>query len=102
MSDYWLDDGGPAPAARPGQYPVYVGTASALVGTTVTVPDPHAGLVYRGRLAAYDYDTGIAVLFVTAERLLGDDEWFFPARPRRTTVRCALATMRPYTEGDTL
>ncbi len=95
MADYWLDEREPS-----GWTPVVL--ASALIGVLVTVPDQDAGLVYRGRLTGYDYDTRTAALTVTAERLLGDDEWICPPTPRRTTVRCAVAALRPYTEGDTL
>lgn len=94
VSDYWLD-GTAAPAGR-----AYL--ASELLGCTVTVADHGAGVVYRGRLARYDYDARTALLYVSAERLLGDPEWFYPPKPRPTVVRCALAAMRPHTEGETL
>ncbi len=91
--DYWLDERGPGNWS-----PVVL--ASALVGVLVTVPDQDAGLIYRGRLTGYDYDTRTAELTTTAAQLLGDDEWF-PHPPRRTSVRCTVAALRPYNEGDT-
>jgi hypothetical protein len=97
MADYWLDLGGPAPAGPP--LPLL---ASQLLGCTVTVRDGEAGLVYRGRLASYDYDTRLALVWVSAERLLGDPEWLYPEFPRRQYVRCSLGHLRPHTEGDTL
>lgn len=96
--DYWLDLGRDATA--PQGEPLLL--ASELVGATVTVTDGAAGIVYCGRLASYDYDTRIALIWASAERLLGDPEWLYPEFPRRAYVRCSLAALRPHTEGDTL